>query len=102
PFMVHADGTWHLFFEVMNWRRNVGEIGHATSADGGRWTYRQVVLAEPFHLSYPYVFRWRDDFYMIPESYQAGAVRLYRAAAFPARWVFVGTLLEGPYLVDAS
>jgi hypothetical protein len=102
PFMLDVDGTWHMFFEVMNWRRNVGEIGHATSADCERWTYRQIVLTEPFHLSYPHVFRWRDDHYMIPESYQAGAVRLYKAAAFPTEWRHVGTLLEGPYLVDAS
>jgi hypothetical protein len=39
---------------------------------------------------------------MIPETYQAGAVRLYKATEFPARWAWVGNLLEGPYLVDAS
>src|SRR5262249_41123240 len=51
---------------------------------------------------YPQVFRWQGDYYMIPESYQAGAVRLYRATDFPTRWAWVANLLEGPYLVDAS
>jgi hypothetical protein len=102
PFLVRVDGAWYMFFEIMNWRSARGEIGLATSGDGVRWTYQRVVLAEPFHLSYPYVFQWQNDWYMIPESYQAGAVRLYRARQFPTEWVCVGTLLNGPYYADTS
>jgi len=69
---------------------------------GLRWDYQRSVLAEPFHLSYPHVFEWNSDFYMIPESYQAGAVRLYRAEEFPFRWGFVANLLEGPVFLDSS
>jgi hypothetical protein len=39
-----------------------GEIGLATSEDGLKWDYKQVVLNEPFHLSYPYVFEWQVRF----------------------------------------
>jgi hypothetical protein len=102
PFMVEAGGTWHLFFEVMNWATNLGQIGLAVSEDAAHWSYRQIVLDEPFHLSYPQVFRWRGEYYMIPETHQAGAVRLYRAADFPTRWSHEANLLEGPYLADAS
>ena len=102
PFMIEANGSWHMFFEVMNWRTGKGEIGLAQSHDGFAWTYRQIVLAEPFHLSYPYVFVWGGGYYMIPESYQAGSIRLYKAENFPTRWSFVAQLLEGPYLVDPS
>jgi hypothetical protein len=102
PFTLRVAGIWHLFFEVMNWRSGKGEIGLATSEEGLRWAYRQIVLAEPFHLSYPYVFQWEGDFFLIPESFQAGAVRLYRAQRFPTVWTPVATLLEGPYLADAS
>ena len=56
------------------------------------------MLAEPFHLSYPYVFAWRGEYYMVPECHAAGAVRLYRAAEFPTRWVQVADLLTGPIM----
>jgi hypothetical protein len=102
PFLLRARDTWHLFFEVMNWRENKGEIGLATSADGLRWAYRRIVLAEPFHLSYPHVLEFGGEYYLIPESYQAGSVRLYRATDFPLQWTLAATLLEAPYLVDAS
>jgi hypothetical protein len=102
PFMIPVDGRWFMFFEAMNWRRNLGEIGLATSEDAIHWKYQQIVLAEPFHLSYPYVFEWKGDYYMIPESYQAHSVRLYKAREFPTQWSVVAILLEGPYFADAS
>jgi hypothetical protein len=74
----------------------------AVSNDALHWSYQQIVLAEPYHLSYPYVFEWMNEHYMIPESYMAGAVRLYKALEFPTRWSFAGTLLAGPYYVDPS
>jgi hypothetical protein len=102
PFMLRVDGIWYMFFEVMNSKTGKGEIALATSADGFTWQYQKIVLVEPFHLSYPYVFTWDDDYYMIPESWKAGAVRLYRATDFPTQWTWVATLLELPYIADSS
>nr|MCU0490990.1 hypothetical protein [Chloroflexaceae bacterium] len=102
PFLHFFNGQWHMFFEVMNWHSGRGEIGLATSNDGLAWRYQQIVLAEPFHLSYPYVFAWRGHVYMMPECYQAGGVRLYQAESFPTGWRHVATLLEGPYFADCS
>jgi len=102
PFMVRDGDTWHMFFEVMNWRAGRGEIALASSGDAIHWRYRQVVLAEPFHLSYPHVFRHQGEWYMVPESYQAGEVRLYQASEFPFHWSRASTLLTGDYLVDST
>jgi hypothetical protein len=86
----------------MNWQTYRGEIGLATSTAGSQWAYRKIVLAEPFHLSYPYVFEWMHDYYMIPESHKANSVRLYKASKFPEQWSFVGTLLSGESFSDSS
>jgi hypothetical protein len=102
PFMLKKADRWHMFFEVMNVSTHKGEIGHAVSEDGLRWIYDGIVLAETFHLSYPYVFEWMGEYYMIPESFQAGAVQLYRARRFPRDWVIEQILIEGAALVDGS
>ena len=102
PFMVREQGTWHMFFEVMNAQAGKGEIGLATSKNAIDWHYRQIVLREPFHLSYPYTFQWNGAYYMVPESYQANSVRLYKADEFPTRWSFVKTLLHGDEFVDPT
>ena len=101
PFMVKDYSTWYMFFEVMNSRTHQGDIGLAISNDGSNWIYKQIVLDELFHLSYPYVFKWKNEYYMIPESHQANSVRLYKAVDFPKKWSFVRTLLYGDYL-DSS
>jgi hypothetical protein len=95
PFMVRRDGVWYMFFEVLNQTTDRGEIGLATGSDGFSWTYQQIVIAEPFHLSYPYVFEWRGEYYMVPETLGAQAVRLYRAETFPTRWSCVASLVAG-------
>ena len=102
PFMISKDNTWYMFFEVMNARTNKGDIGLATSTDGLKWNYRQIVLHEPFHLSYPYVFQWKNNYYMLPESCQSNSIRLYKALNFPMQWVFAKTLLDESDCVDPS
>jgi hypothetical protein len=102
PFMVQEDGTWYMFFEVLNIDTNRGEIAFATSNDAKQWSYQQIVIAEPFHLSYPYLFKWQGDYYLIPESYQANSIRLYRATNFPSQWSYVQTLIAGSDFIDAS
>lgn len=101
PFLVHIGNTYFMFFEALNGIDNKGDIALASSTDGLEWEYQKVVLDEPFHLSYPYVFEWEEDIYMVPESSEAGSVYLYRASQFPTDWIRVATLLNGKF-VDPS
>jgi len=100
--MCQDRGQWYLFFEVVNHLTHKGEIALAVRSDAGTWKYQGVVLAEPFHLSYPYVFEWAGAYYMIPEGSAGGAVSLYRAVDFPEQWQRVGSLLEGKRFADSS
>jgi hypothetical protein len=97
PFAVQENGQWYLFFEIDSVSTHQGEIGLATSTDTTNWVYRQIVLDEPFHLSYPQVFKWNGTYYMIPESHKANSIRLYRADPFPARWTCVTNLIQGDF-----
>ncbi|WP_438434853.1 glucosamine inositolphosphorylceramide transferase family protein [Gorillibacterium sp. sgz500922] len=101
PFLLVEGSRYYLFFEVYNVLSEKGEIGVAVSEDGVRWTYDRIVLREPFHLSYPQVFREGSNYYMIPEMLAAGKVRLYKARNFPYDWEPAGELLDGRY-VDSS
>lgn len=91
PFMLRGD----MFFEVMNGDTKKGSIGLARSKNGFDWTYERIVLDEPFHLSYPYVFEWQESCYMIPESLGANAACLYKADEYPLRWSLAARLIEG-------
>ena len=106
PFMIKNQEGYYLFFEVLNDKRNLGELGYAFSSDGLHWQYRKIILKERFHLSYPYVFFWEENYYMIPECAKSGGIQLYKAKAFPEEWEHIETLIKGKggmsALVDPS
>jgi hypothetical protein len=86
-----------MFFEVLNTHTNQGDIGVAVSKDGLNYVYKQIVLDEHFQLSYPYVFKWEDEYYMIPESHEAYSILLYKAVDFPTNWSLIARLIRGDY-----
>ena len=96
PFVVWSGGQGWMLFEIKNRATRRGEIGLAVH-DGGGWSYQGSVLREPYHLSYPYVFEWEGDHFLIPESLEPGAIRLYRASSFPERWVHEADLIRGRF-----
>ena len=102
PFIIRGDGIWYMFFEVMNKQSGYGEIGYAVSRDAKTWEYKQIVLKEPFHLSYPHVFLYENNYYMIPESNAETSIRLYKSIDFPTVWQYEATLLEGLHFKDSS
>jgi hypothetical protein len=102
PFMMQFGDEWLMFFEVFNHKQRKGELAFARSKDGYKWNYQQIIISEAFHLSYPYVFEFESDWYMIPESCEANSVRLYKAKKFPDTWEFITEILVGQRFVDAS
>lgn len=98
PFMVNEGNSWYMFFEVLNSETKHGDVGLATSSDGLNWTYKQIVLDEPFHISYPYTFKWNDIYYMIPETADSQELRLYKAVKFPEKWQLVKILMKGDFI----
>ncbi|MBW4360388.1 glucosamine inositolphosphorylceramide transferase family protein [Flavobacterium taihuense] len=101
PFFVKEKDTFYLFFEHKKTKTN-GDVGLLTSIDGKNYYYRGTVLTQKFHLSYPQVFKYKNCFYMVPESKQANAVLLYKAYHFPYDWRVCDTLVSNVRLKDPS
>lgn len=102
PFMVVTDSMYYLFFTVKYGATDEGGIGLAQSRNGFDWKYKRLVIKEPFVQSYPYVFRWKNDYYLIPEAHTKTSVRLYRATDFPEKWTYQGDLISGDHFISAS
>ncbi len=101
PFFVKEKDTFYVFFEHKKTKSDA-DIGLLTSVDGKNYQYRGTVLTQKFHLSYPQVFKYKKDYYMVPESKQANAVLLYKAHHFPFDWKVCDTLIPNAQLVDPS
>jgi len=102
PFLIHTQDKYFIFFEVYDKNKHKGDIGYAVSSDMKKWQYGKIVIDEPFHLSYPHVFKWEGDYYLVPESNEDFSVRLYKATSFPDKWEYQGNLLAGYNYVDPT
>jgi hypothetical protein len=102
PFLIKEGEIWNLFFEVYDNDTKQGDLAVATSKNTWTWNYERVIIDEPFHLSYPYVFKSEGEYYLIPESFEDNSIRLYKADNFPSKWSYVKTLVKGRDYVDNS
>ena len=102
PFLFEQDGDTHLFLEDFDVARQRGVISHCRLDAEGKATAPHVVLDRPYHLSYPFVFRWNGEIFMLPETSQNKTIELYRAETFPHRWALHRVLLEGWRATDAT
>jgi len=101
PFAIYREGAWYLFFELFQFGSRQAVIGASRSEDLIHWEPLGVVLEQPHHLSYPFVFEHDGQVYMMPESKPVKRVDIFRAVEFPHKWTFEKTILRGR-LMDCS
>jgi hypothetical protein len=102
PFMIVADSRYYLFFTAKDAKTDRGGIALAESVDGFAWKFRRTVIHEPFVLAHPYVFKWQNDYYLMPEGHTETSVRLYRATKFPDEWKYEKDLLTGDHFISPT
>ena len=102
PFMIKVGDLWYMFFEVRNEGSYLTELAYATSVNGLKWTYQKILPADYFFQSYPYIFEWEGNYYMIPEFYQLKSIKIYRADNFPEGWTPCFVVAEGKKYVDPT
>jgi hypothetical protein len=102
PFPVERDGRYFVFIEEFLYRKGIGHISVMEIDPTGRWKQPVKVLEEPYSMSYPFVFEWKGDLYMIPETLANRTVQLYRCDEFPTKWSLERVLLENVSAVDTT
>jgi len=104
PFGLVRGDTLHVFVEAFDYRVKRATIErHEFELASMSWRGHATVLDKPFHLSFPQVFEHGGETWMVPESFQAGEIALYRAAdASLDRWERECALLSGVPGADAA
>lgn len=101
PFLFSKNGKLYLFYEE-KLRKFKGVLKMVCSDDLVHWTDPVLILSEPFHLSFPYVFEDSGAVYLLPECGESNSIRLYKFIDETLSKVeLVSSLVEGHY-VDSS
>jgi hypothetical protein len=68
----------------------------------GNCSKPRVVLEREYHLSYPFLFTWQGELYMIPETRDNRTIEMYRASDFPYSWVHEAVLMSDVAATDTT
>ena len=102
PFLHGQDGKNWLFFEDFRYAENRAVICCSEVKADGSIGEPEVCLDRNYHLSYPSVFRYEGETYMVPETQRNRTIELFRATSFPLQWELDRTLLGDIDAVDVT
>lgn len=101
PFVLKRDNKIYIFVEEMIFGSKPAHIS-CLVVENDKIIEQQIVIKEPYHLSYPQLIVIDDNLYMIPESTQNRSLNLYRCVDFPFKWEFEKFIFENEELHDAT
>jgi hypothetical protein len=101
-FAYTHNGKHFIFFEEYVYKKKKAHISVIELDKTGKISGAKVVIDKPYHLSYPFVFKWQDEIYMIPESNRNRTIELYKCKSFPYEWEFQMNLMENVHAVDTT
>ena len=102
PFPWLHDGRYYIFFEELLFAEEKGRLRVMEVKRDGSWNDPITILEREYHLSYPFLFEWEGELYMLPETMENSTIELYRCTEFPHRWELHKVLMEGVKAVDAT
>ncbi|RKG33860.1 hypothetical protein D7V21_08115 [Acinetobacter guerrae] len=101
-FYAMHDERHFIFFEEVDDQHPVGFLSVIEVFKDGSYTAPQAILKLDYHLSYPCVFKVKNDWYMIPETFSNKTIELWKCTEFPLKWEKHSNLLENIEAVDST
>lgn len=103
PCLVNgADGQVDLVLFAEEMAHDVGRGTIVVLQRGSDGWAPTPVIEESHHLSYPYLFEWQGERYMVPESSDANEISLYRMSGSITEWHREPALMQEVRAVDSS
>lgn len=100
PFVITKNERTICYLEDYSWDTGLGRVTAVELLDKKNYKILGPVVEEPFHLSFPYIFEFEDQLYMVPESSDGNAVRLYKCVDYPMKWEYQKDIFSGVKMVD--
>lgn len=101
PFLFKKENQLWLFFEDYSYAEQRAAIRCGQVQGDLSLGQMTTCLDLPYHVSYPAVFSYDGEIFMIPESASNGGADLWRATDFPFTWKLEKTLFRG-LLLDTT
>ena len=100
PFAVRQKKNHYIFFEDYDLKNKKGSISCIRVDKKNKTKYYKEIIKEKFHLSFPFIFKYNKNYFMIPEACESHSIRLYKCKKFPNKWKFFKKIMINIDCVD--
>lgn len=101
PFIISAGGKEYLFFEMFDRLKSKGLIGYR-EINGDKIGKMKIAYEANHHLSFPFIFKYENEYYIMPEYSEGKELFALKATHFPDKWEKVEGWMKGKRLVDSA
>lgn len=103
PFLVEWNGHEYLFFERWDRYKRKGVIAYREEVNG-RWGRVVNAIELEGHLSYPFAFVYKNELYIVPESFELNRTVLLKCVDSKPTLKFeiVETIIDHESMVDTT
>lgn len=102
PHIIRKDNKYYVFVEEYFYRTQKARLSVVELDDSGSYQPASPVLEKDYNLSYPFVFKHEDRYYLVPETSENNTIDLYESVEFPYKWQFVMHLMSNVIAVDTT
>ena len=102
PHIITKDDNYFVFIEEYIYKKSKGHISLIKIDKKGNYKYLGKILEKKYHLSYPFVFEFENNYYMIPETEANKSIELYKCTDFPMKWEYYGKIMNNVSAVDTT
>jgi len=102
PFVVSENNHYYLFVEEYIYKKDKGHITMIELDSQCKIIKHQKIIEKSYHMSYPFLFREKEIYYMIPETASNRTIELYRCTEFPGKWELDRYLMKDIYATDTT
>lgn len=101
PFLFEKNGETYIFYEAYDLVENKGKIGYSLYRDEETPIEVNIIIDQPYHMSFPYIFKIKDDIYIMPETSADYRLLIYKSKAFPYKWELSKVIMNDGYVCDS-
>jgi hypothetical protein len=102
PFPIENDGRVWILLEELPFATQRGHLAAVELFADGSYGEAKTIMMPESHLSYPFIFSWQGELYLLPEACESRELTLWKCEQFPHRWTKAATLLTNVYFADAT
>lgn len=103
PFPYIHKGNFYIFAEDLSYFNKRGKICRLqVNPSSGEVVGKKEIFRKDYHYSYPCIFSYEKETYMLPETVSKKELALYKAVDFPDAWQKERVIFSKRNIIDAT